>query len=327
MDPHAYESLQSHCVQDYPIFEIVFGVADSNDEIIPVVRKLMSEFPSIPIKLIHCPQQLGSNLKVSNLIQMLPNARHEFLVINDSDIKVPRDYLRQVAAPLGNPSVGMTTCLFRASAGHSIGSKLESLGVSAEFVPGVLCAKRLDGGIRFALGSTLAFSSRALERIGGLAILADYLADDYQLGYRMHLSGLRVEFAGCIVDHHLPDYSFGAFLQHQLRWARTLRTSRPGGYAGLVFTFVVPWALLTASLMPGATWVWLLFALALLLRYAVWFTAQARVLHDSLPFYGFLLLPLRDLMAPFIWIMSYMGNHVVWRGKRFRLVNGKLRQV
>jgi ceramide glucosyltransferase len=327
MDPHGYESLRSHCVQNYPEFEIIFGVADLDDEIIPAVQKLIVEFPRIPIRLIHCPERLGSNLKVSNLIQMLPSAGHEFIVINDSDIKVPADYLQRVIAPLADSSVGMITCLFRAVAGRSLGSKLEALGISSDFVPGVLCARRLEGGIRFGLGSTLAFSRQTLEKIGGLTPLADFLADDYQLGYRMHQAGFQVEFADCTVDHYLPEYSFGAFLQHQLRWARTVRASRPGGYAGLAITFVLPWSLLAIFLMPGAVMAWVLFASALILRYAVWIATRAYVVHDTRKYRDAWLIPVRDLISLAVWFLCYMGRKIVWRGKRFELVNGKLRPV
>jgi len=327
MDPHAYQSLRSHCVQVYPEFEIIFGVADSNDDIIPAVRKLIAEFPQIPITLVHCPQRLGSNLKVSNLIQMLPSAKHEFLVINDSDIEVPKDYLRRIIAPLENSTVGLVTCLFRAVAGRSLGSRLEGLGIGSDFVPGVLCARRMEGGIRFALGSTLAFSRQALEKIGGLTPLADFLADDYQLGYRIYQAGFRIEFADCIVDHYLPEYSFGAFIQHQLRWARTVRASRPAGYAGLVFSMVLPWSLLAIFLMPTAILPWVLFALAMLLRYAVWFATRAYVLRDARGTQEAWLLPIRDLISLAVWFLSYMGRKVVWRGKRFELLKGKLREV
>ena len=155
---------------------------------------------------------------------MLPHARHEFILINDSDIHVPDDYVRRVVAPLKNDSVGMVTCLYRGIASASLGSKLESLGISSDFVPGVLCAKRLEGELRFGLGSTLAFSRGALDAAGGFTPLADYLADDYQLGYRISQAGLSVQLADCVVDHYLPRYSLQEFVQHQLRWARAIRT-------------------------------------------------------------------------------------------------------
>src|SRR5215471_14954888 len=281
MDPHAYASLRSHCTQDYPAFEIIFGVADPNDEILPTVERLMAEFPAVPIKLVRCPQQLGTNLKVSNLVQMLPHASHELLLINDSDIQVPDDYLRRVVARLKDRSVGMVTCLYRGVAADSIGSKLEALGISSDFVPGVLTANRLDGGLRFGLGSTLAFSRTSLAAAGGFSPLADYLADDYQLGYRISQAGFGVELADCVVDHYLPEYSFGEFVQHQLRWARAIRTSRPGGYLGLIFTFAIPWSLLAITLFPSVTWVWVLLASALILRYAVMLATAVCIFRDS----------------------------------------------
>jgi ceramide glucosyltransferase len=327
IDPHAYASLRSHCTQDYPAYEIIFGVADDDDEILPTVEKVMAEFPAVPIKLVRCSQRLGTNLKISNLVQMLPHARHELLLINDSDIQVPDDYLRRVVTRLKDPTVGMVTCLYRGVAAGSIGSKLEALGISSDFVPGVLTANRLDGGLRFGLGSTLAFSRKSLDAAGGFSPLADYLADDYQLGYRISQAGFSVELADCVVDHYLPEYSFGEFVQHQLRWARAIRTSRPGGYLGLIFTFAIPWSLLATLLLPTVTWVWVLFASALTLRYAVMLTTATYIFRDSRPFQRFWLLPCRDITALAVWILCYAGRQVVWRGKRFELVNGKLRAV
>src|SRR5213593_1916972 len=244
LDPHEYDSLRSHCLQDYPEFEIIFGISDRNDSAVIAVERLKTEFPEVRMRLVECPQRLGTNYKVSNLMQMLPQASYDFLLINDSDINVPQDYLRRVMAPLEDPSVGMVTCLYRGIRADTVGSKLESLGISSDFMPGVLCAKVLEGGIRFGMGSTLAFHRRTLEAIGGLKTLADYLADDFQIGYRTSQAGLRIELADCVVDHYLPAYSLRTFIQHQLRWARTIRCSRPDGYGGLVFTFAVPWSLL-----------------------------------------------------------------------------------
>jgi ceramide glucosyltransferase len=324
LDPHGYDTLRSHCVQDYPAFEIVFGVSDPNDAVVRVVERLIAEFPAIPIKLVPCPLVLGGNLKISNLIQMLPEARHEFLLINDSDIGVPGDYLRRVIAYFEDPAVGMVTCLYRGIAGSSFGSKLEALGISSDFMPGVLCARHLEG-IRFALGSTLLLSRRTLEMIGGLDVLADHLADDYQLGYRTSQAGLRVELADCVVEHWLPAYTFSAFLKHQLRWARAIRSSRPEGYAGLIFTFVVPWSFVSVLAMQGATWTWALFAVAVVLRYTVTLLTQVHVLGDRRGLRDLWLLPARDFVGLLVWIACYMGRHVVWRGRRFKLVNGKLR--
>ncbi len=171
----------------------------------------------------------------------------------------------------------------------------------------------------------MALSRSALEAIGGFASVAACLADDYELGYRVAKAGFRVEIADCIVDHYLPPYSFGAFFEHQLRWARAVRSSRPGGYAGMIFTFVIPWSLLTVALAPHAAAAWVLFASAVAVRYAVTLAVQTRVLREPHPLRHLWLLPFRDVVAVVVWIWSYTGRTVVWRGKRFELVKGKLR--
>ena len=325
VDPHAYESLRSHCVQHYSDFEIIFGVGNPHDPILPAVERLMGEFPNVSIRLAVCPKVSGMNFKVSNLLQMLPLARYEYVLINDSDICVPADYLRRVAGPLENASVGMVTCLYRGIAADTIGSRMESLGISSDFAPGVLCANQLESGMHFALGSTMAFRRRTLNAIGGLEALADYLADDYELGNRITKAGLRVELADCVVEHYLADYSLSAFFQHQMRWARTIRSSRPGGYAGLVFTFAIPWSVLATLASRGATWAWILLSTAVIFRLAVAFVFRIVVLRDRQVWRDLWLLPGRDCVALLIWVACYMGHQVVWRGKKFELANGKLR--
>src|ERR1700757_3238562 len=185
VDPQMYESFRSHCVQDYPEYEIIFGVSDVDDPAVEAVQRLMREFPECHIKLVICPAVLGNNRKTSNLVQMLPQARYDHLLINDSDIYVTPDYLRRVMAPFAQPEVGMVTCPYRGIAAETLGSKLESIGISTDFIPGVLAARRIEGGIHFALGSTLAISRTALDSIGGLVPLVNYLADDFELGYRV----------------------------------------------------------------------------------------------------------------------------------------------
>jgi ceramide glucosyltransferase len=265
------------------------------------------------------------NFKVSNLLQMLLAARYEYLLINDSDICVPHDYLRLVMGPLEDPSIGMVTCLYRGIAAESIGSRLESLGISSDFAPGVLCAAQLENGIHFALGATLGFHRRILDTIGGLHTIADHLADDFELGHRTSKAGFRVELADCIVDHYLPRYSIAEFIQHQLRWARTVRSSRPGGYAGLLFTFVLPWSVLALIAARGASWGWFLVAGALILRCLVALSSNFLVLRDRQVLRHIWLLPVRDFIAVLIWMVSYTGRRIIWRGERFEISEGKLR--
>jgi ceramide glucosyltransferase len=331
VDPEIWESFCSHCEQQYPQFQIqlIFGVSDPADPAIEVVHKLQSKYPNLPIELIVCNRVLGPNIKVSTLAQMLPAARYELLLVNDSDIRVAPDYLRTVIAPLVDASVGLVTCLYRAVAGPTLGSRLEALGISTDFVPGVLSARFLEKGLHFGLGSTLAFRRRDLEAIGGFEALLNYLADDYELGRRMAATGKRVELSVATVSTFLPAYTLRQFFRHQLRWSRTIRDARRWGYAGLLFTFGLPWALLTLLSAHGAAWAWLLFALTFAMRLAVGFFAAVVVLHDRQIFgsevlRNILLLLLRDLIAPLVWAASFMGNRIYWRGDVFDLKDGRL---
>lgn len=325
VDPQMYESFRSHCIQDYPEYEIIFGVSEADDPAVEAVRRLQQEFPQCAIHLVLCPQVLGNNRKTSNLVQMLPHAKFDYLLINDSDIHVTPDYLRRVMVPFAADKVGMVTCPYRGIAADTLGSKLESLGISTDFIAGVLAARQIEGGIHFALGSTLAISRDALDTIEGLSPLVDYLADDFELGYRVSKSGLEVVLAEVVVETHLPAYSFRDFFQHQLRWARSTRDSRPAGYFGLVLTFGLPFAILAVALSPLSWWTWAVLAGALFLRGAVAVEVGIGVVHDRAVWRHLWLLPLRDLVAFWVWFWSFADNKVRWRGDVFILKNGKIR--
>src|SRR3984893_5239911 len=255
-DPGMYESFRSHCLQDYPEYEIIFGVSEADDPAVASVQQLQREFPSHAIRLVVSPKQLGANVKVSNLEQMLHAARYQLLLVNDSDIRVERDYLRRTVAPLVDERIGMVTCLYRGVAASTLGSQLESLGLSTDFCPGVLVARQLENGVRFGLGSTLAFRRTDLERIGGFHSIVDYLADDYELGRRIAGLGLQVLLSDVVVETHLPAYALDGFFAHQLRWARGVRDSRAGGYIGLASTYGLMWALLTVIASRAAPRSW-----------------------------------------------------------------------
>ena len=324
IDPEIWESFCSHCDQQYPQFQIIFGVSDPGDPAIGLVRKLQSKYPKLPIELIVCDRVLGANIKVSNLVQMLPAAGHELLLVNDSDIRVPPDYLRKVTAPLADASVGLVTCLYRGIASPTLGSRLEALSISTDFVPGVLSARFLEKGLHFGLGSTLAFRRRDLEAIGGFGALLDYLADDYELGMRIAASGKQVELSAATVTTFLPAYTLRQFVRHQLRWSRTIRDARCWGYTGLLFTFGLPWALVTLLAARGAAWAWGVLALTFATRVAIGLVAAEVVLQDRQALRNILLLPLRDLIAPFVWAASFLGNRIHWRGHVFDLKDGRL---
>jgi len=327
-DPDIYESFRSHCVQDYPAdYEIIFGVSDLDDPAVASVRQLQQEFPNRKIELVVSPYAFGANVKVSNLEHMVEAARFEHLIVNDSDIRVAPDYLRRVITALMDNHVGMVTCLYRGVAAPTLGSRLESLGISTDFCAGVLVARQLEGGVRFGLGSTMAFRGPDLELAGGFRSIVDYLADDYELGRRIAGLGLKVVLSDVVVETHLPAYDLRGFLSHQLRWARGVRDSRAGGYIGLVTTYGLMWALLAVIAAHGAPWSWAVLGVTVLLQLSVALVVGKSVLNDRQLLKHLWLLPLRDLVAVGVWFASFAGHTVTWRGDRFHLKNGKLTRI
>src|SRR5215470_5545291 len=294
-DPKMYESLRSHCALDYPEYEILFGISDPADPAADLVKRAQQEFPNRQIQLLLCEKDLGSNGKVSTLAQLEAIARYQVLLVNDSDIRVPPSYLREVIAELEQPGVGLVTCLYRGVPAPTLASKLESLGISTDFVPGVLVASIVEGDIHFGLGSTLAFRKQAVKSIGGFEALTDFLADDYELGRRISESSGKVALSSTVVETYLPAYGLSDFITHQLRWMRTIRASRPAGYACLPLTFTLLWALTAILLSGGALWAWAVFAVTAAVRIAVAIIAGSVVLRDQDVFDLLWLLPLRDL--------------------------------
>jgi ceramide glucosyltransferase len=247
------------------------------------------------------------------------------LLVDDGDIRVPVDYLQRIMAPLADSAVGLVTTLYRAVPGCTLASKLEGLSIT-DFVTGVLVLYQSRSAFRFAFGSTLAFSRQTLERAGGFEALANYLADDARLATLIVGAGYSVVISEPVVETMLPAYSFRDFWNHQLRWARTVRDASPRGNAGLVFSFGVQWATVALIAAAGATWAWLLLALAYASRITS-FVMTSRVSDDSAVLRRLWLLPLRDLQAVAVWIASYAGRSVVWRGDRFILEHGRLLRV
>ena len=336
LDPGMMDAFRSHCRQSYAgEFEMLFGVSSLEDPAAAAVEQLKAEFPERTIRLVECPERLGTNGKVSTLVKLAGHARHGFLLINDSDITVSPRYLERVmgcfsasakTAGEDRPEVGLVTTLYRGRAHGTIGSRLEALGIATDFMPGVLLSKMIEGGLRYGLGSTLAVSREALERAGGLLPLVDYLADDYELGARVVKAGNRVALCAEVVETSIPAYRWSGFLDHQLRWARTVRDARPWGYAGLIFTHGLGLALLNllaSGLSPLSFW---LLGLSFFLRLAQAMTVGAEVLGDHEVLARLWLLPPRDLVAIGVWVAGFAGNTIVWRGERFVLKGGKLRE-
>ena len=331
VDPGMLDAFRSHCRQTYSgDFELLFGVSSLDDPAASAVVEIQREFREIPIRLIECPERLGTNGKVSTLVQLAPHARHNILLINDSDITVGPRYLERVTVQFESSAVrrtGLVTALYRGRAHATIASHLEALGIATDFQPSVLLARWLEGGLRYGLGSTLAVSREALDAIGGLITLVDHLADDYELGERVWKAGYAVALSHETVETSVPAYRWRGFVDHQLRWYRTVRDARPGGYAGLIFTHGLGWALanvLASGASPLSLW---LLALSFFLRLTLAMTVGARVLNDHEVLPNLWLLPLRDLVAMGLWVAGFAGNTIVWRGERFTVKGGKLSPV
>ena len=328
VDPRMYAGLVSHCVQEYAgAYELVFGVSSLEDAAVAEVARLQAEWPAVSIRIVECPERLGANGKVSNLAQMLPHARFDYVVVNDSDIRVSPQYLRRVIAGFADGTTGLVTVPYVGRAEGTVWSRMEALGISTDFMPGVLTARKLEGEIRFGLGSTLATTKTALADVGGFAGLVNQLADDYELGARLSAAGYRVELAHEVVETSVPAYSLRGFCEHQLRWARSTRDSRRLGYVGLGVTYVVPWALAIVVASGFSLWSISMLSVALLVRVSVALTVGVGILRDGQVLRDVWLLPVRDCFGLFFWAWSYASDVVVWRGERFRLKRGVLSRV
>ncbi|MCU1260021.1 MAG: glycosyl transferase, family 2 [Bryobacterales bacterium] len=307
-DEAFYAAIRSHAAQDYPEFEILFGVRDPKDTAHADIRRLIAEYPSVPIRVMtEAPET--PNGKAGMLVALAEAARFPVLLVNDSDILVERDYLRKVAAPLADPGVGLVTCLYRAR-GSSFPARFEAMGIALSFVPSLLVA-RVVGVAEFALGSTMVFRAEQLREIGGFRAIADYLADDYQLGARISATGRRVVLADCPVETNLGAGSWADVWKHQVRWARTVRVSRAGGYAGSVITHAALWSLV--ALGAGA---WRVAAVCYALRIVAGALSARVVKARDVAWY---LVPFRDLFETAIWAAGMFGNHVEWRGEKLKL--------
>jgi ceramide glucosyltransferase len=323
LDREAYENFASFCRQNYPEYEILFAVADPADPAVPVIQRIMRDFPAVPIRLIHSVPAVGANGKVNKLIRLAAEARYDLLVINDSDVRVSPDYLRHVAAPFRDPQVGASTAMYRAETNGSLGAELEAVGITSEFLAGVLAAWRLQG-VKFALGATMACTRKALEAIGGFEALADYHSDDYELGSRIAARGYRIALLRDPVTIVYGRQSIGEFAAHQLRWALTTRYARPGGHFGLLLTFGLPWSVLAAAVAPTSAIAAAYLGAYLVLRFAAAWTVGVWGLGDRLLLKRFWLVPLRDATGFITWVASYFFTRIHWRGTEFNVVGGKL---
>jgi len=322
MDAESYENFASFCTQEYAgSVQMLFAVASPNDPVIPVIRQLMAAFPDQDISLLVNPAIHGPNYKVSNLINAFPKAKHDVIIVSDSDIRVAPDYLQSVTGHFSDPRVGLVTSLYRTSRVPNMATAVEATGFSVEMIPNVMVAMQLEG-LSFALGASMAVRREALAAIGSFEALADYLADDYQLGNKVHRAGWVVALDGCFVESMVKAESIPTVLARQLRWARTMRVSRPGGYLASGITLPFPAALLAAFIAPSATVAITAIGLLYTIRFFVAATFSRSFVRDNLLPRWLWLIPLRDMLAFCTWALSFLGNRVEWRGSRFRLKPG-----
>jgi len=322
IDAGSYDNFASFCRQQYAgAQQLVFAAASADDPVIAVIHQLMADFPEHDISLVVNPALHGPNYKVSNLINSFPQARHEIIIVCDSDIRVARDYLQSVTGHFSDPQVGLVTSLYRSSSVHGVATALEATGFTAEMIPNVLVALQLEG-LSFALGASMAVRREALASIGGFQALADYLADDYQLGNKIHRAGWRIALDGCFVESMLKSEDLMTVLSRQLRWARTMRVSRPGGYLASGITLPFPAALLATLVSPSLPLALSAAVLLYAVRMLVCTIFSRRFVRDGLLPGWLWLLPLRDMLAFFTWALSFLGKRVEWRGSRFVLKPG-----
>lgn len=313
LDEGLAENLRSFFEQQYPEFEILFAVDSQTDAAVPVVRRLIAEFPGISSRLLITGPARLPNAKVHNLLGMVAEASHELIVMADSDVRVPGNFLQIIAAEMDAEGVALVTSPYRVVSGASLWSRLEALGLNTEFIAGVLVARMLSGGrLDFALGPAIATRRAHLTEIGGLEELQHYLAEDFVMGNRLSERGYRVVLSSCPIEHRIGSQSLGPNLSHRLRWNRSTRRSRPLGYIGQLFMHPLPLALALVAWSPA--W-WPFAAVSIVIRYAAaWRTS--RTVGATLDWKW---LPLQDFLSFAMWGAGFFGNEITWRGRRYTI--------
>ena len=320
-EPMLEAALASFCAQDYPEFQIVFGLQDPADPALHVLRRLRARFPGLDMSVVVDPATHGTNRKIANLINMMPQARHGMLVVADSDIHAEPDYLDRLVASLQQPGVGLVTTLYAGVPGNgTLTGRLGAAQINHAFLPGALLARAM--GRQDCLGATMALTRSTLERVGGLAALSNHLADDAVLGRLVQALGLSVALASTVPSTTVPETHMPALFEHELRWARTVQSLVPAAFAMSVVQFPLFWAALTLGLSGGAAWAWLAFTAAWMVRGAAAHGIN-RVLGVASPL-TIWCLPFRDLLSVTVILASYRSDRVAWRGQVMRATRPSL---
>ena len=323
LDPDAYENFASFCTQDYPEYEILFCVGDSEDPEVALIEQVISAFPQRKIRILFGSGRTAANDKVAKLVRLVEEAAYEYLVISDSDVRVEPDYLRRIVAPLADPKIGAVTCFYVPTKDTSWIQRLQDVGMLSDFYPGILVAKQLDG-VKFALGPTIGTTRTRLQAFGGYAALENRPADDLLVGRLIAHQGYEVELLPYSIST-VPDYQSLRDLFHKrLRWITVMRHMRPWGHLGLVFTLGLPWALLAVAVRPTPAVAAAYLGGYALLRAAMTAVVGAWGLRQRGTWRKMLLVPVWDGLAFLIWLVSFTRRSIRWRGKNSLIRDGQL---
>lgn len=326
VDFGTYENFASFCKQDYPECEILFAVNDESDPAVPIIRKIMAEFPQRVIRLFTSAEELGANRKVNKLAMLAREAQYEVLVLTDGDVRVDPGYLREVVAPLRDKKIGAVTSFYRAITEDNFGAKLEAIGAASDFFAGVLMA-RWKEGIRFALGASIITTKDWLRKMGGFESIADTLADDYELGMRIANAGGEIVLSQESVWTMYPSQTLRGFWDHQLRWARTVRLCRPLSYLGLLFTQGLPWTLLAVLFSPAGWMAGAYSAAYLVLRFVMAWTVGVWGVGDEVLRRNLWLVPVRDAIYFVVWLASFGSNRIRWGPVEYAIQKGRMMPI
>jgi ceramide glucosyltransferase len=330
VDSEAYDNFASYCRLNYPVYEIIFAVTDPRDPVVPVIEKLQRDFPKTRIRLATSVERLGQNNKISNLYRLVKEAQYELLVMSDSDVRVGPDYLRELVGAFADADVGAVTSFYRCAGGGTLAADLAMLGMCSDSLPSALIARKLEGGVQFAFGWTMATTKERLAEIGGWESMADHHSDDFELGNRIARQGHRVEIMREAVSVVFPRETLGQLFGQELRWAIGLRNVRPFAYLGMIFTHGLPWIVMAAVIAGLTGWTGIAVAYLaayLVLRISVAWTAGVWGLHDETIVKKLWLLPLRDAVTSVVWMLGLVSDRISWRGSEFRVKNGLLTPV
>jgi ceramide glucosyltransferase len=327
LDYEAYENFASFCRLDYPEYELLFAVSDPCDPVIPVIEKLRANFPERSIRLITNVPYVGASDKVNNLCQLAQNAKYDLLVMSDSDVRVQPDYLQQVAAPFADPEVGVVTAFYKSLSSGTLASNLDALGMYMDSAPAALVARKMEGGLGFAFGWTMATFKKHLAEIGGWEAMVNHHSEDFELGKRIALRGHRVVLMSKPVSMVFPKETLSEYFHRELRWSIALKSARPSGYRALLFTHGLPWAVIGAVVAEsmGSLPLAVSFLLAyLILRVALTWLTGNWGLDDHKLSKVIALVPVRDAISFVVWLTGFFSERIVWRGLEYRLHEGQL---